>query len=202
MKRSTAIRHLSEMAEVASDHLRLRTTDIGWPLEELWATGDLLSLADTMEAGAVVLVVDVPAEEMPWLALHGVAEWIGERLRLGKRPMAWSYRPAAWPAWNHDNRRVVRFWSATGGVDQDVLDALLARRLDRLAVVAPTDDELSEQLRLELDVSRRHLRDVLDHYWDDRWRRQHRGYDESPEDHLWRAARAVSGMSDALDHLG
>ncbi len=189
------------MAEVASDHLSLRDTNIGWPLEELWVTGELLTLADTLESGAVVLVLDAPADEMPWLAAHGSGEWVGERLRLGKRPILWCYRPRAWPAWNHDHRRVVRFWSATGGVDQDMLDALSSRRLDRLAVVAPTDAELRDQLQLELGVSRRHLRDVLDHYWDDRWRRRHGGYDESPEDHLWRAAQAVSDMYDALDAL-
>lgn len=53
------------MAEVATDRLRLRDADIGWPLEEMWVTGDLLGLAETLEAGAVVLVLDVPAEELP-----------------------------------------------------------------------------------------------------------------------------------------
>lgn len=68
MKRSTAIGHLVEMAEVATERLRLRDTDFGWPLEEMWVTGDLLGLADTLEAGAVVLVLDLSAEELPWLA--------------------------------------------------------------------------------------------------------------------------------------
>jgi hypothetical protein len=35
VKRSTAIRHLVEMAEVATDRLRLRPTEIGWPLDEM-----------------------------------------------------------------------------------------------------------------------------------------------------------------------
>lgn len=42
MKRSTVIGHLVEVAEVSSDRLRLRDTTIGWPLEELWVTGELL----------------------------------------------------------------------------------------------------------------------------------------------------------------
>lgn len=51
----TAIGHLVETAEVAFERMRLRDTNIGWPVEEMWVTGDLLGLADTLEVGAVVL---------------------------------------------------------------------------------------------------------------------------------------------------
>ena len=44
MKCSTAIGHLEETGEVSSEQLRFRGTDIGWPVEELWVTGDLLRL--------------------------------------------------------------------------------------------------------------------------------------------------------------
>jgi hypothetical protein len=124
VKRSTAIGHLVEMAEVATERLRLRDTDIGWPLEQLWVTGDLLGLADTLEAGAVVLVLDLPAEELPWLALNPAGEWVGDQLRLGKRPLQWCYRPLTWPVWNHDHRRLARFWSAADGLDATVIEAL------------------------------------------------------------------------------
>ena len=43
VKRSRVIEHLVEMADEASAMLRLRDTEIGWPLEELWATGELLT---------------------------------------------------------------------------------------------------------------------------------------------------------------
>ena len=201
MKRSTAISHLVEMAEVATERLRLRDTDIGWPLEELWVTGELLGQADTLDAGAVVLVLDVPVDELPWLALHPASERVGDQLRLGKRPIRWSYRPLAGPVWNHEHRRVARFWSARDGLDADVIAALQLRRLDHLAVVEPSVQELVEHLREEIAISRRHLRAVLDSYWDRDWRREHKGYDESPEDHLWRAASAVEDMLDALDVL-
>lgn len=202
VKRATAVGHLAEMAEVASDRLRLRETAIGWPLEELWVTGELLGLADTLEAGSVVLVLDVPAEEMPWLAQHPTGEWVGEQLRLGKRPMRWWYRPLVRPVWNHELRRLVRFWSASAGVDEAVLEGLRSRRLDGLAVLEPSAEQLQVQLREELAVAQRHLRVVLDNYWDNGWRRRHKGADESPEDHLWRAATAVSEMLDAADQLG
>lgn len=188
------------MADVATERCRLRDTDIGWPLEEMWVTGDLLGLADTLETAAVVLVLDLPLDELPWLAIHSTGEWIGEQLRLGKRPLQWCYRPLAWPVWNHEHRRLVRFWSASDGLDTTVIDALRARRLDRLEVVEPAFDELAEQSREELAVSRRHLRAMLDNYWDRDWRRDHTGYDTSPEDHLWRAATAVTDIWAALDN--
>jgi len=189
------------MAEMATERMRLRDTDIGWPLEEMWVTGDLLGLADALEAGSVVLVLDVPAEELPWLALHPAGEWVGDQLRLAKRPMRWCYRPLAWPVWNYEHRRLVRFWSAVDGLNTTAIDALASRRLDHLSVVEPSIDDLADQLREELAVSRRHLRAVLDGYWDRDWRREHTG-DESPEDHLWRAATAVAEICDALDIIG
>jgi hypothetical protein len=201
VKRSTAIGHLVEMAEVASERLPLRGTDIGWPLEELWVTDDLLGLADAMDTGSVVLVLDLPAGELVWLARHPVAEWVGEQLRLGKRPMRWSYRPLAWPVWNHQHRRVARFWSADTGIDETVIEGLRLRRLNRLPVVQPSAAELTDQLRHELGLSRRHLQAVLDGYWDRDWRREHNRFGETPEDHLWRAAMAVTEIHDALADL-
>ena len=98
VKRSTTIRHLLEMAEVATERMRHGETHIGWPLKEMWVTGELLGLSETIEAGAVVLVLDVPAQELPWLALHPAGEWVGDQLRLGKRPLRWCYRPLTWPS--------------------------------------------------------------------------------------------------------
>lgn len=198
MKRSTAIGHLVEMAEVASQWQELG--DRGhWPLQEMWVAGELLSSAETLEAGRVVLVLDLPAEELPWLAKHSTAEAIGYQLRLGKRPFLWYYRPRVWPAWTCDHRRVLKFWSVDGGLDSSVIEALRSRRVEGLAIVEPSEHELTTQLRTELVVSREHLRSVLEGYWERDWRQRHKGYDESPEDHLWRAATAVSEM---LDFVG
>ena len=62
------------MADVAADRRRLRDTDLGWPLEELWVTGDLLEHRSELEMGSVVLVLDLAPEELPWLATHPAAE--------------------------------------------------------------------------------------------------------------------------------
>ncbi|MDQ4070420.1 MAG: hypothetical protein M3203_13270 [Actinomycetota bacterium] len=201
MKRATAVGHLVEMATVSSDRLRLRQTDIGWPLEELWAGGELLEDHQQLEAGTVVLVVDLPPDELPWLATHPAAEWVGGELRLGKRPFLWSYRPALWPVWNHRHRRLVRFWTARDGTDAAVIEALREGRLPDLPVAAPAAAELVDQLRVELAASHRHLRKVLASYWDPGWRRLHKGPDTSAEDQLWRAAQATVEIGDALAEL-
>lgn len=200
MKRSTAIAHLVEMAKVASDWLEVSGRE-RWPLSDMWVTGELLSLADTFERGAVVLTLDLPAKKVPWLAINPEGEWIGHHLGLGKRPLQWCYRPASWPAWTYQNRPVARFWTADGGLDGEAIEALRSRRLDRLEVIEPSAEQLAKQLRKELQISRDHLRTVLDGYWDRDWRKRHKGYDESLEDHLWRAATAVSEMLDVLGEL-
>ena len=189
------------MADVAADHLRLRDTDLGWPLEELWVTGDLLEGRSELEVGSVVLVLDVAPEELPWLATHPAAEWVGAELRLGKRPLLWSYRPALWPVWTHRHRRVARFWSARSGIEAAVIDALGAGRVDDAPIVEPSTDELVDQLTEEVDASAQHLRKVLATYWDPDWRRRHKGVDASPEDQLWRAAQAAVEIAEALGEL-
>jgi hypothetical protein len=116
--------------------------------------------------GPVVLVLDVPPDEAPWLAVNPAGEWAGEQLRLRKRPLLWSHRPLGWPVWNHQHRRLARYWSAGAGLDDTVIDALRTRQLDRLEVVEPTAEQLARQLLVELPVSRRHLRRVVGPYLD------------------------------------
>jgi hypothetical protein len=202
VKFATAVRHLVEMADVSTENLRLRDSGIGWPLRELWVAGELLEGPENLEWGSVVLVLDLPPDELTWLTKHPAAEWVGSQLRLGKRPFDWTYRPSAWPVWNHHNRRLALFWSADRGTHTDVLELLGERELDRLPIVEVPAEALVQQLAEELTASRHHLRDVLDQYWEPGWRRDHKGYDESPEDHLWRAAQAVSEIDQALSELG
>ena len=90
---------------------------------------------------------------------------------------------------------------ARDGLDAAVVDALRSRRFDHLSVIEPSIEQLTGQLREELTVSRRHLRSMLATYWENDWRWKHKGFGESPEDHLWRAATAVSEITDALDGL-
>lgn len=198
VKRSTAVRHLVEMAAVATDRLPLRQTEIGWPLDEMWVGGALLEPADEIDHGTIVLMIDLQPDELPWLAVHPTAEWIGEQLRLGKRPISWIYRPTAWPAWNVRNQQVTRFWSADSGLDHAGIDALRSGATADL--VEPDRREMDEQLAVELKAAKAHLRSILERYWDQEWRRDNRRH-TSPEDQLWRAATAVNELDTAtIEH--
>ena len=97
---------------------------------------------------------------------------------------------------SYRDRRVARLWSATSGLDDEVIDALRTQRPPM--VVEPERAELLDQLGIELAVAKAHLRSILDHYWDPEWRRANRR-DTSPEDQLWRAATAVTEIETALD---
>jgi len=186
------------MATEATDLVRLRETDIGWPLEELWVAGDLLVTGAELEVGSVILLLDVAPDELPWLAKHPAAESVGDRLRLGKRPMLWCYRPSVWPPWNARHRQVARVWTASTGLDDAAIEAL--RSGEELAVVEPSDDDLWAQLTEERQVSHSHLRRIVDEYWEPEWRRDHRR--DRAEDQLWRAAAGLVEIDDALGLVG
>jgi hypothetical protein len=202
VKRQTAVRHLDEVGALATDRMRLRGSGFAWSVEELWVSGDLLTDAASVEVAAIVMGLDLPPDQLPWLALHPDAEWYAHELRLPKRPLSWCYRPLAWPPWSVAHRRVVRFWTATAGTDRGTLEALSSPTANAEHVVEPSSDQLAAQLGTELPVSRQHLRTTLDRYWDREWRRRHRVQDAGPEDHLWRAAAAVQELEDALAPLG
>jgi hypothetical protein len=195
VKRSTAIRHLVELAEVATGRVNPIRSSVDWPLTEMWVAGHLLDRVEEIDHGTVVLMIDLPPNELPWLAAHPTGEWVGEQLRLGKRPMLWTYRPATWPAWTYRNQRVARFWSASNGIESGLIDGLRSGAAPD--VIEPDRVEVAGQVRIELEVSKTHLRSILDRYWDRDWRRNNRQH-TSPEDQLWRAATAVTELEDAL----
>lgn len=194
VKRGTAMRHLIEMAGEASEGLVLRRGPIGWPLVSLWAAGDFLDPDASMDSPAVVLVLDVPADEMPWFAQHPAAEWVCSRLGLGKRPVLWACRPAARPAWNARHPRVLRFWSDDTGLDDDAV--ALLRDHAGLPGLNPSPREWVDQLRAEREQSWQHLGRVLDGYEDRRHGRRREAADA--EDELWRAAEGFREIERAL----
>jgi hypothetical protein len=197
MRRSTAIRHLVEMADAASGLVAGGPGPFRVPLVEMWVAGELLEAAAELDQGDVILTFALPPEELPWLSLHPATDWIAREMRLGRRPMAWVDRPAAWPAWNCRYDRVVRFWTARDGLDEAVTEAL--RDGGPLDVIAPGPEAFVAQCRHELAMAKAHLRSIIEQYWDDDWRRANR-HVTSPEDHLWRAAQAFLELDAAIDH--
>jgi hypothetical protein len=117
--------------------------------------------------------------------------------------MAWWWRPAAWPIWNHEISRAVCFWSATAGLDQEVLDALTDGRIDQLHVDEPADGEqLVEQLILERDVGRHHVTQAVAGFYDRGWRGEHTADGVYPGDHLWWATAAYLDLDNAVKNYG
>ena len=202
MRYATAVRHLETVGEAATADLPLRDTSISYPLEELWVGGDVLEGLWDLDVTCVALVLDQPVAEVTWLALNPAGQWIAERLRMTRLPMRWYCRPAGYPAWNPELRKVLRFWSAATQLDREVIENLRLRRFDSLPLVRPSVDQLMAQLATEAVDCRRHLRHVLDRYWEESWRREHRGFGIQPEDHLWRASEAVREIEDATTRLG
>jgi hypothetical protein len=187
VKFATSVGHLESVGQQANEYLRLKDSDIGWPLDELWVGSELLDGPAEIEATPLVLVLDVPPENLPWLALHPAGDWICEQLRLTKRPISWRYRSTVYPAWNCRDRQVPRFWSSDAGDHTDVIEGLRARHFDQLQIVAPGQTEFAAQLQTELDLCRYQLKDNLDQYWDAEWRQQHKGFGIYPDDDADRA---------------
>ncbi len=195
MKRSTAVGRLRDVAESLT-----RTTS--WPdagIVEGYVFGALLENTAELERVELAFVVDARPEEMPWLARPAHLEAIAAQLRFDKLPLAWWWRSADGPVWNHRIRRAVRFWTGPAGLDVAVVDSLAASQTDQLAITEPPDrDALVAQLRAERDVSRRQLAEVIDRFYDPDWRHQHKHQGVFPQDHLWWAAAGFLELDDAL----
>jgi hypothetical protein len=78
---------------------------------------------------------------------------------------------------------------------RQALQALGHGSCDSIRLPAPPPDEALEQLAAELAASLADLRAVEANYWDQDWRREHRGGGIYPESHLW---NAVHGYLDLL----
>ena len=194
MKRSTAVGHIEHIAAEATRYAEMQPE--AWPLESIWIADEILDAPDTLDVVTTLLLVDVPVEDLTWRALNRVEVAIAETMRMDKGPIWRHGRPSAWPAWNAENRRVRRFWHITEGTDMGVIETL--RQGNPIEPVAVEPHEFIEQMQTEYIVSRSHLRTVLDEYWKQAWRKDHKGYGIHPEDHLWRAAYGLEQIEDAL----
>ena len=179
------------------------TSHAGWRddlIVEAYVYGELLDAPATLEWVALVFAVNLPPEEVTWLAHPAAPEAAVSLLGFDKYPITWRWRPTVWPVWNHEIVAPVRFWSAKGGADEATLDALAGRELDSLARSLPKDDEtFVAQLRVERDAARNHLAWVVDSYHDRDWRKDHTGLGVYPEDHLWWATKGFLDLDEAID---
>ena len=196
VKYSTAVARLRQVAGDLTDHASSWGDSI---LVEADVFGELVKGPDAVDVIWLALVVDLPVEEVTWLARPAQAEATASLLRFDKYPLRWWWRPAGWPVWNHTISQPVRFWSEANGPDEEALDRLADRRLDELVMQGPADQRAYRaQLQTELETARRHLDRVVDSYHDRDWRRDHKGFGVYPEDHLWWATQAFLELDDAF----
>jgi hypothetical protein len=201
MRRSTAVNQVVGFVDEAEELHRRAAGLVDATLAQLWASGAILEDAERIDTYDVVLVLDAPADETTWLALHPAGEWFGDRLRLTKATAAWFLRSTEHGVHNHRLRELVRVWTPDGP-DHALLDRLRRSELAPTDISRPPDDAtMAAQLAAELAQCRQHLATMLDSYHDRDWRRAHKGYGVYPEDHLWRAAQTVRELTDALAHL-
>src|SRR5262249_27452322 len=147
------------------------------------------------------LVLDLPAEEVTWCTEPPGSAGLAELLELGKAPVAWFWRPKAWPAANHLIRRPLQVWSAGGGVDEAALEALASGQAKRLRPADPPAADRQAQLAVELAASLSHLRRTEAGYWQRKWRSDHRGAGLYPEHHLWNAVHGYLDLLNATNQL-
>lgn len=195
MRRSTAVGQVERMVDAAGEIHKLNAHGFDIPLLEVWVGGAILQSVDRIDSYDVALVLDAPDDEVTWRALDPTGDWIADRMRLTKLPVAWFVHPAGRPVHDRQMRGMVRVWS-TAGADRVAIDRLRHGDPTLTEATAPAD---AAQLATELAECRRHLATVLDSYHDRDWRRAHTGHGVSPEDHLWSAAQAVRELTDAIE---
>jgi hypothetical protein len=201
MHRSTAVNQVAGFVEEAQAFSRGFAGIADPTVVELWVGGAILDGVERIDAYDVVLVLQAPAEEVPWLVLHPDAEWFADRLRLTKVEVARFVRSTEHCVHNHRLRELVRVWTPEGA-DDALLDRLRRGELAPTDISRPPDDAtMAAQLETELAQCRQHLATILDSYHFREWRRAHKGYGVYPEDHLWRAAQGVRELTDALATL-
>ena len=91
---------------------------------QLWAFGDVLGAPQDLERVSVVLVVDLPADEVAWRTQpKGAEHWLS-MTRLPKNPVDVTWRSAGAPVWNHRVASPLLVWDIAEGLVDGALDAL------------------------------------------------------------------------------
>lgn len=188
MRYETALRHLQIVVDACRRHAKTCAAMEEKPLVVgVHAFGEVLTAPRDLQRSQLAFVLDLPVGDVTWYAEPREAFNFADSMRINRYPFECYWRPAAWPVWNHYIRDPVELWSIDKGATGAV-EALAEGRFGALIRVLPSPAEEARQREVELAASESHLRNMLDRYWDQSWRRRYRYAGMRPEDHLWRAS--------------
>jgi hypothetical protein len=201
MRRSTAVNQVVGFVDEAEELHRHAAGLVDATLAQLWAGGAILEDAERIDTYDVVLVLDAPATDVTWLALHPAGESISDRLRLTKVRATWFLRSTEHGVHNHRLRELVRVWTPDGP-DDAVLDRLLRGELAPTDISRPPDDatmaaQFGDRAGAVPAAPRHDARQLPR----PRLATRSQGLRRLPEDHLWRGAQAVREITDTLTAL-
>lgn len=136
---------------------------------QLWAFGDVLGAPRDLEHVDLVLGVDLPVGEVPWLTVPpGGSHWL-QMTRLPKNPVVVWWRSAHGPVWNHRVVRPLLVWDREQGVREDAVEALGQGRGAASGLDAPSAVDLRARIEAELTIVLEALRVTTRTYVDRRW---------------------------------
>ena len=157
MKWTRAVHHLEELAHGCARMAGLPIEMFPLKVTALWAYSDVVTSQDDLDWVSIVLAVDLPVNDAPWLCPPAGAEHWSNATRLSKNPVVAMWRSTRAPLWNHSIRGPLLIWDGSGGIATDALAALRDGTADALRLPEPTPAELRTRLAAELAVSLRAL---------------------------------------------
>ncbi len=165
-------------------------------VQEAYVFGEVLDGNDPIEKLEVAFALNLPPEEVPWCSNPPGTPWLVDNLRLDRGGIEYRWRSRHEPVGNDHIRDPVRFWSLAG-TDEAVLNALAQRRFADLPRQRANQEEVRRRTAADLERAWAQLRAVHEKYWDEGWRREHRGTGRYPEEDLWDATRGYLELRDS-----
>ena len=191
MKWTRAVHHLQELAQGCQDMAERSVTIFPLRVTSLWAFGDVLTSQDDLERLQVVLVVDLPPDQVAWLCPPAGAEHWSHATALSKKPVLALWRSSRAPLWNHRIRSPLLIWDEHGVWDKsgdhevDACSALRDGTAQSLRLPEPAPAEMASRLAAELAVSLQALKSATAAYQE---RRFSPGTLEPLADAMWHAS--------------
>jgi hypothetical protein len=208
MKWTRALHHLEQLAAACADLSTRPATIFPLRVTSLWTFGEVLDSRDDLSILPVVLAVDRPVEDVPWMCPPVGAEHWSNATRVSTSPVVAMWRSTRAPLWNHHIRRPLLIWDESAppqgtlgddaGVAVDGLSALRNGTAEALRLPETSPGELSARLEAELAVSLHALESATTAY---EQRRFGAGKQEPTADALWRAGTGCLDVIQAVRSL-